>query len=36
MGASFQAEEIEPLVAGLVGGIDADGGPTNEQVVVLA
>ncbi|HWF21778.1 MAG TPA: hypothetical protein VG226_06515 [Acidimicrobiales bacterium] len=36
MGASFQADEIEHLVAGLVGGIDVDGGPTNEQGVVLA
>jgi hypothetical protein len=35
MGASFQADEIEPLVAGLVGGIDVDGGPTSEQAVVL-
>ena len=35
MGASFRADEIEPLVAGLVGGIDVDGGPTSEQAVVL-
>jgi hypothetical protein len=35
MGASFQADEIEHLVAGLVGGIDVDGGPTSEQLVVL-
>ncbi len=29
------AEEVEPLVAGLVGGIDVAGGPTDEQLVVL-
>ena len=28
-------EVIEPVVAGLVGGIDVDGGPTEEQVNVL-
>jgi hypothetical protein len=33
--ASLQADEIEPLVAGLVGGMDVDGGPTSEQLVVL-
>jgi ubiquinone biosynthesis protein Coq4 len=26
---------IEPVVAGLIGGIDVDGGPTDEQVAVL-
>jgi ubiquinone biosynthesis protein Coq4 len=26
---------IEPIVAGIVGGIDVDGGPTDEQIVVL-
>jgi hypothetical protein len=35
MGASFRVDEIEPLVAGLVGGIDVDGGPTGEQEIVL-
>ena len=35
MGALFQVDEIEPLVAGLVGGIDVDGGPTGEQETVL-
>jgi ubiquinone biosynthesis protein Coq4 len=33
--ALVEAEEIEPLVAGLVGGIDVEGGPTVEQLAVL-
>ncbi len=35
MSVSVEAEEVEPLVAGLVGGIDVDGGPSDEQVAVL-
>jgi ubiquinone biosynthesis protein Coq4 len=28
-------EMVEPVVAGLVGGIDVDGGPSDEQITVL-
>ena len=35
MSVSIQSEEIESLVAALVGGIDIDGGPTDEQLAVL-
>ena len=35
MGSVVQPEEVDPLVAGLVGGIDVGGGPTNEQLAVL-
>jgi hypothetical protein len=35
MGSLVEPEEVDPLVAGLVGGIDVGGGPTNEQLVVL-
>ncbi len=35
MSVSVKVDEVEPLVAGLVGGIDVDGGPTDEQLVVL-
>ena len=29
------ANEVEPIVAGLLGGISPPGGPTSEQMVVL-
>jgi hypothetical protein len=29
------AEEVEPVVRGLLGVIDVDGGPTDEQLEVL-
>jgi ubiquinone biosynthesis protein Coq4 len=32
---SIEAQEVQPLVAGLLGGIDVDGGPTDEQLTVL-
>jgi hypothetical protein len=32
---SVQADEVEPLVAGLLGGIDVGSGPTPEQLTVL-
>jgi hypothetical protein len=35
VGVSVEAEEVEPLVAGLLGGIDVGGGPTEEQLMVL-
>jgi ubiquinone biosynthesis protein Coq4 len=35
MGVSVAAEDVEPLVAGLLGGVDVDGGPTDEQLTVL-
>jgi hypothetical protein len=35
MAALFRVDEIEPVVAGLMGGIDVDGGPTSEQETVL-
>lgn len=35
MGIAIEANEIEPVVAGLVGGIEIDGGPTDEQLTVL-
>ena len=35
MSIAIETTEIEPVVAGLVGGIEIDGGPTDEQVTVL-
>ncbi len=35
MTIALETHEVEPVIAGLVGGIDADGGPTNEQLTVL-
>jgi len=35
VGVSIPVEEIDPLVGGLVGGIEVGGGPTDEQLVVL-
>jgi hypothetical protein len=35
MAALFRVDEIELVVAGLAGGIDVDGGPTDEQETVL-
>ena len=35
MSIAIEANEIEPVVAGLVGGIEVDGGPTDEQLTVL-
>ena len=35
MGVLIAEEHIGPLVAGLLGGIDVDGGPTDEQLTVL-
>jgi hypothetical protein len=32
---AVRPEMVEPMVAGLVGGIDVDGGPTVEQITVL-
>ena len=32
---SVEEDEVAPLIAGLVGGIDVDGGPTEEQLTVL-
>jgi hypothetical protein len=32
---SLAPELVEPVVRGLLGGIDVDGGPTDEQLVVL-
>lgn len=35
MSFAIWPEEVEPLVGGLMGGIDVDGGPTDEQLKVL-
>ena len=35
MAYAIAPEEVEPVVRGLLGLIDVDGGPTTEQVDVL-